>query len=82
MLYVRSKFAPEMIKMAKEVNSKFRLLLSPQQLLGNTSVLQKLKIQKVASDVRYETIELDAREISNSFVQPPKMAKDILIYFS
>ncbi|MEP7141786.1 MAG: DEAD/DEAH box helicase [Ferruginibacter sp.] len=68
--------------MAIKVENKTGLLLSPQQLLKNISVLQTLHIRKTAADVSYATSDLDSREISNSFSQLPKAAKEVLIYFN
>jgi hypothetical protein len=68
--------------MALQVDNKTGLLLSPQQLLKNSSILQTLHVRKTAADVKYETIDLDSREINRTYSQLPKDVKELLIYFS
>lgn len=65
-----------------KIENKTGLLLSPQQLLKNSSILQTLHIQKSAADVKYETIDLDSREINRSYTHLPKDVKELLIHFS
>ncbi|MEP7107819.1 MAG: DEAD/DEAH box helicase [Ferruginibacter sp.] len=64
------------------VENKTALLLSPQQLLKNRSILQALHIRKTPADVCYSTNDLDSREINSCFPQLSKAAKEILIRFS
>ena len=67
--------------MAINVENKTGLLLSPQQLLKNSSILQTLHIRKTAGDVKYETIDLDNREINRSYSHLPKDVKELLHFF-
>jgi len=67
--------------MAIKVENKTGLLLSPQQLLKNSSILQTLHIRKTALDVKYETIDLDTREINRSYPHLPKDVKGLLYFF-
>ena len=68
--------------MAIKVENKVVLLLSPKQLLKNVFILQTLHIRKSAADVRYETVDLDNREINRTYPYLPKDAKDVLAHFS
>lgn len=68
--------------MAIKVETKTGLLLSPQQLLKNVFILQTLHIRKSAADVKYETVDLDSREINKTYPQLPKDVKEILAHFS
>ena len=68
--------------MAIKVATKTVLLLSPQQLLKNVFILQTLHICQSAADVKYETVDLDSREINKTYPQLPKDVKNILAYFS
>ena len=68
--------------MASKVETKTGLLLSPQQLLKNISILQTLHIRKSAADVKYENIELDSREINRTYPQLPNDVKQILAHFN
>ncbi len=68
--------------MAIKVENKTGLLLAPQQLLKNISILEALHIRKTASGFSNETKDLDSREINNTFPQLPKEVIDILICFS
>lgn len=68
--------------MAIKVENKSGLLLNPQQLLKNNSILQTLNISKTAADVKYETVDLDSREVNRSYPHLPKDVKELLIYFS
>jgi superfamily II DNA or RNA helicase len=70
------------MSMAIKVETKTGLLLSPQQLLKNTFILQTLHIRKSATDVKYETVDLDSREINKTYPQLPKDVKEILAQFS
>ena len=65
-----------------KVETKTVLLLSPQQLLKNIFILQTLHIRKSAADVKYETVDLDSREINKTYPQLPKDVKDTLAHFS
>ncbi len=68
--------------MANKVENKTGLLLCPQQLLKNISILQVLHITKTNADVKYVTTDPDSREVNKSFFHLPKNTKEILIYFS
>ena len=65
-----------------KVETKTVLLLSPQQLLKNIFILQTLHIRKSATDVKYETVDLDSREINKTYPQLPRDVKDTLAHFS
>lgn len=68
--------------MAIKEATKTVLLLSPQQLLKNEFILQTLHIRKSATDVKYETVDLDSREINRTYPHLPKDVKEILAHFS
>ena len=68
--------------MASKVETKTGLLLSPQHLLKNISILQTLHIRKSAADVSYENVELESREINRTYPQLPNDVKQILGHFS
>jgi len=67
--------------MANKGEYKTGLLLSPQQLLKNTDILQSLHIQKNNGDVKYEIRPLDSREIKTTYPDFPTQAKEILVNF-
>ncbi len=68
--------------MATKVETKTGLLLSPQQLLKNIFIVQTLQIRKLAANVKYETVDLESREINKAHPQLPKAVKEILAHFS
>ena len=68
--------------MANKVENKTVLLLSPQQLLKNTDILQILHIRKSATDVKYENIDLDSHQINRTYPTLPNDVKIILASFS
>jgi len=68
--------------MANKIEIKIGLLLAPQQLFKNFSILQTLTITKSAADVKYETSDLDSRELKKSFPRLPNLVKELLICFS
>ncbi|MEO6731874.1 MAG: DEAD/DEAH box helicase [Ferruginibacter sp.] len=70
------------IMMAINVENKPGLLLSPQQLLHNVSILQRLRIRKTGGDVSFDTTDLDGREINNTFGNLPKAVKELLLCFN
>ncbi|MEO5890487.1 MAG: DEAD/DEAH box helicase, partial [Ferruginibacter sp.] len=67
--------------MAIKVENKTGLLLSPQQVLMNIAILQKLHIRKTPAGVNYETSDLDTKEVNNTFSHLPKAAREVLVYF-
>ena len=68
--------------MAIKVEHKTGLLLSPQQLTKNSSVLQKLQITKAGLDVKQKVSDLDIREINQSFADLPKNIREVLPHFN
>jgi hypothetical protein len=68
--------------MAINEENKVGLLLTPQQLLKNISILQTLHIRKTAAETSFQVGDLDNREINAHFPIIPKEAKVLLKLFS
>ena len=68
--------------MAITEENKTGLLLTPQQLLKNVSIVQTLHIRKTAMETSFQIGDLDIREINAHFPSMPKEAKQLLKYFS
>lgn len=67
--------------MALHIEHKTGLLLSPQQLLKNNSILQTLHIRKTKTDVKYVNVDLDRKEINTNYTHLPKDVKELLHFF-
>ncbi len=68
--------------MAINEENKIGLLLTPQQLLKNVSILQTLHIKKTTTETSFQLGDLDNREINAHFPVIPKEAKSLLKLFS
>ena len=68
--------------MANKVEHKTVLLLSPQQLLKNTGILELLHIRKSATEVKYENYDLDSHQINRTYPKLPNDVKHTLVHFS
>ncbi|MBC7886826.1 MAG: DEAD/DEAH box helicase [Ferruginibacter sp.] len=68
--------------MAIKVENTTGLLLCPQQLLKNISILQALHIRKAGADTSYESSDVDSREVNKYFQHLPTAGKETLLKFS